>query len=87
MTVRPVPLQTAANDIEFPGCLRRQVEVRCSFCGRFMSSVVLVIYFDESMGGGSLDEHLAGAGLQMQAGAEGKCLRCKQENAQILFSK
>jgi hypothetical protein len=52
-----------------------------------MSSVLVVIYFDDTrMGGAELSEHLSGAGIQIQAGASGKCLRCKEENAQILFT-
>jgi hypothetical protein len=87
LTIRPFPLQTQVEETRFPGCLRREHEVRCATCGRFMSSVLVVIYFDDTrMGGAELSEHLSGAGIQIQAGASGKCLRCKEENAQILFT-
>lgn len=83
MTIRPVPLQTTTEEQAFPGCLRREYEVRCEACGRFMSSIVLVIYFDSKKM--TLSDHLAAAGIQIQAGALGRCLRCREENAQILF--
>jgi hypothetical protein len=52
-----------------------------------MSSVILIVYFDDQkMSGAPLTDHLASAGIQIQAGAMGRCIRCKEENAQILLS-
>ncbi len=86
MTIRPIPLQTETEETVFPGGVHRNIEVRCSTCGRFMSTVTVSVHFDDTkMAGVGLSEHLAAAGVSVMAGVGGKCLRCKEENAQILF--
>lgn len=83
MTVRE-PLQTHVMEWRYRGCVRQEHEVRCVECGKFLSHVVIVIYADPRDGG--VESGLRASGVQIQAGALGKCLRCKTENTQILLS-
>lgn len=88
MTIRPVPLRTKADVMALRGVVREEHEVRCDSCGKFMSAVVTIIHYDEGMveaKGLSFDRYMKDIHMEIKVGALGKCARCKEDNAQILY--
>ena len=70
------------------GVLREEHEVRCDACGKFLSAVVTIIHYDGEIVeklGVSFDRYLKDIHMEIKVGALGKCTRCKEDNAQILY--